>query len=111
MVFDYIERYPHRTKQILGISYQQLQLLLECAIKSHKEIKTELQKQKNRINAPGGGRKELLLIQEQVCLCLFYLRQMPTFQVLGMLFSVSKTEANDTFHKWIPILPDVLPSS
>ncbi|WP_419788437.1 hypothetical protein [Nostoc punctiforme] len=23
---------------------------------------------------------------------------MPTFQVLGMLFGVSKTEANDTFH-------------
>ena len=111
MVFDYIERYPHRTKQILGISYQQLQLLLECAIKSHKEIKTELQKQKNRINAPGGGRKELLLIQEQVCLCLFYLRQMPTFQVLGMLFGISKTEANDTFHYWIPIIRDILPSS
>ena len=111
MVFDYIERYPHRTKQILWISYQQLQLLLECAIKSHKEIKTELQKQKNRINAPGGGRKELLLIQEQVCLCLFYLRQMPTFQVLGMLFGISKTEANDTFHYWIPIIRDILPSS
>ena len=111
MVFDYIERYPHRTKQILWISYQQLQLLLECAIKSHKEIKTELQKQKTRINAPGGGRKELLLIQEQVCLCLFYLRQMPTFQVLGMLFGISKTEANDTFHYWIPIIRDILPSS
>lgn len=111
MVFDYIEKYPHRTKQILGISYDQLQSLLECAIKRHKEIKTELQKQKTRINAPGGGRKELLLIQEQVCLCLFYLRQMPTFQVLGMLFGISKTEANDTFHYWIPIIRDILPSS
>jgi hypothetical protein len=36
---------------------------------------------------------------------------MPTFQVLGMLFGVSKTEANDTFHDWIPILRDILPSS
>ncbi len=111
MVFDYIEKYPHRTKQILGISYEQLHSLLECAIKRHKEIKTELQKKKTRINAPGGGRKELLLIQEQVCLCLFYLRQMPTFQVLGMLFGISKTEANDTFHYWIPIIRDILPSS
>jgi hypothetical protein len=111
MVFDYIEKYPHRTKQILGISYEQLQSLLECARKRHKEIKTELQSQKTRINAPGGGRKELLLTNEQVCLCLFYLRQMPTFQVLGMLFGISKTEANDTFHYWIPIIRDVLPSS
>ena len=36
---------------------------------------------------------------------------MPTFQVLGMLFGISKTEANDTFHYWIPIIRDILPSS
>lgn len=111
MVFDYIEKYPHRTKQILEISYEQLQSLLNCARQRHQEIKTKLQRQKIRINAAGGGRPEKLLIQEQVCLCLFYLRQMPTFQVLGMLFGVSKTEANDTFHDWIPILRDILPSS
>ncbi|WP_335337729.1 transposase family protein [Nostoc piscinale] len=88
-----------------------MQKLFNCAIKRQQEIKTKLQSQKIRINAAGGGRKELLSIQEQVCLCLFYLRQMPTFQVLGMLFGVSKTEANDTFHYWIPILRDVLPAS
>jgi hypothetical protein len=38
---------------------------------------------------------------EQVCLCLFYLRHLPTFEVLGIQFGVSKTEANDTFHYWL----------
>ncbi|MBU7586118.1 MAG: transposase [Nostoc sp. TH1S01] len=88
-----------------------MQSLLNCAIKRHQEIKTEQENRKIRINAAGGGRPEKLLIQEKVCLCLFYLRQMPTFQVLGMLFGISKTEANDTFHDWIPILRDILPSS
>lgn len=111
MVFDYIQKYPHRTKQILGISYEQLQSLLNCASKRHQEMKIKLQSRKIRINAAGGGRREKLSTQEQVCLCLFYLRQMPTFQVLGMMFGVSKTEANDTFHDWIPILRDILPSS
>lgn len=111
MVFDYIEKYPHRTKQILGISDEQLQSLLNCAIKRHQELKIQEESQKIRINAAGGGRPQKLLIQEQICLCLFYLRHMPTFQVLGMLFDVSKTEANDTFHEWIPILRDILPSS
>ena len=111
MVFDYIQNYPHRTKQILGISYEQLQSLLNCVIQRHQEIKTKQESRKIRINAAGGGRPEKLVIQEQVCLCLFYLRQMPTFQVLGMLFGVSKTEANDTFHYWIPILRDILPAS
>ncbi|RCJ32122.1 DDE endonuclease [Nostoc minutum NIES-26] len=111
MVFDYIQKYPLRTKQILGISYEQLQLLLNRALQRHQGIKAKQESQKIRINAAGGGRKELLVIQEQICLCLFYLRQMPTFQVLGMMFGISKTEANDTFHYWIPILRDILPAS
>jgi hypothetical protein len=111
MVFDYIEKYPHRTKQILGISYEQLQSLLRCAEKRHQEIKVKQESQKIRINASGGGRPTKLSRSEQVCLCLYYLRQMPTFQVLGMMFGVSKTEANDTFHYWIPILRDILPAS
>ncbi|MEH2173919.1 transposase family protein [Nostoc sp.] len=111
MVFDYIGKYPHRTKQILGISYEQLQSLLNCALKRQQDIKAKQESHKVRINAAGAGRPEKLSTEEQVCLCLFYLRQMPTFQVLGMLFGVSKTEANDTFHDWIPILRDILPAS
>ncbi len=41
----------------------------------------------------------------------FYIRQMPTFEVLGIHFGISKTEANDTFHKWLPILRELLPAS
>ncbi|WP_370568056.1 helix-turn-helix domain-containing protein [Fortiea sp. LEGE XX443] len=53
------------------------------------------------MNALGGGRKPKLTPEESICLCLFYLRQMPTFEVLGMHFDVSKTEANSTFHHWL----------
>lgn len=66
MVFDYIQKYPLRTKQILGISYEQLQSLLNWARQRHQEIKIQQESQKIRINAAGGGRKELLSIQEQV---------------------------------------------
>ncbi len=36
---------------------------------------------------------------------------MPIFEVLGMMFDVSRTTANDTFHYWLSILRDLLPSS
>ncbi len=75
MVFDYIRKYPLRTKQILGISYEQLQSLLNCALKRHQDIKTKQESQKIRINASCGGRPEKLSTEEQVYLCLFYLRQ------------------------------------
>jgi hypothetical protein len=93
---NYIQKYPLRTKQILGISYEQFQSLLKAATEEHLtlrvrsrynggnprnallKIKNENEKQKVRINSPGGGRKELLSTSEQICLCLFYLRQIPT---------------------------------
>lgn len=60
IVFDYIQKYPNRTKRILGISYEQFQALLQSALKKHLQIQKEKEKQKIRINYPGGGRKELL---------------------------------------------------
>ncbi len=49
--------------------------------------------------------------KEGVCLCLVYLRQKPIFEILALLFHVSKTKANDTFNYWVEILRDVLPAS
>lgn len=109
--FDYIQKYPSRAKQVLGISYDQFTDLVNCAKQLHEEEQFKLEQQKVRIHRRGGGRKELLSIPEQVCLCLFYLRQIPTFEVLGIIFGRAKTEANDTFHYWRKILRQILPSS
>ena len=70
-----------------------------------------MESSKVRINTKGGVRKPLLTSEEEIGLCLFYLRQMPTFEVLGIHFGICKTEANDTFHKWLPILRELLPAS
>ncbi|BAY26419.1 hypothetical protein NIES2100_62350 [Calothrix sp. NIES-2100] len=111
IVFNYIQKCPSRTKQILGISHEQFQALLESALKEHIKIQKEKEKEKIRINYPGGGRQEILSTSEQICLCLFYLRQIPTFEILGMLFGVSKSEAHVTFHYWRKIIRVILPSS
>ena len=107
----YIQEYPHRTKQILGITNDQFRDLLSIASMHHNEFQAEIERNKVRINEKGGGRKPKLDISEEICLCLFYLRQMPTFEVLGLHFGVSKTEANDTFHYWLEILRKILPAS
>jgi len=33
------------------------------------------------------------------------------FEILGLLFDISKTKANDTFNYWLDILRDILPAS
>lgn len=49
--------------------------------------------------------------KQGVCLCLVYLRQKPIFEILGLLFDISKTKANDAFNYWVEILRDSLPAS
>lgn len=36
---------------------------------------------------------------------------MPSFEIFGMLFGISKTEANDNFHYLRKIIRDILPAS
>jgi DDE superfamily endonuclease/Helix-turn-helix of DDE superfamily endonuclease len=111
IVLDHIRKYPTRIKQILGIDKEQYQSLVVCAIAHDEERKKIKESQKRRVNAPGGGRTEILEKEEQILLCLFYLRHMPNFEVLGMMFGVSKTEANVTFHYWRTIIREILPAS
>jgi hypothetical protein len=77
----------------------------------HKKLQPEIESKKIPINQKGGGQKLKLEIKEEVCLSLFYLRKIPTFEILGLHFSMSKTEAKNTFHYWLEILGNILPPS
>lgn len=109
--FHYIQESPKRSKGLLGISYEQFLQLVRQAEKHAQQQQVQRERTKIRLNAKGGGRPPKLTIAEQVCLCLFYLRHLPTFEVLGLQFGVSKSEANDTFHDWLVVLRELLPAS
>ena len=51
------------------------------AIAYQEQQQQKLESSKIRINAKGAGRKPILTPEEEICLCLFYLRQMPTFEI------------------------------
>ena len=66
---------------IKTILYFSRVLLFLGAIAEYQKQQDILEKSKIRINVQGGGRKPILTPEEEICLCLFYLRQMPTFEV------------------------------
>ena len=107
----YIRLHPKLAKQLIGLTLPQLEQLIKRAIAINQERKKEAEEQKIRLNKKGAGRAKNLSEDVEICLTLFYLRQMPIFEVLGIMFEVSRTTANDIFHYWLPILRDVLPSS
>lgn len=106
-----IESHPLEAKRLIGIDYEQFLALVVLAEQRHLQKQAEIEKNKVRIIAPGGGRKPEMSPKEGVCLCLVYLRQKPIFEILALLFDVSKTKANDAFNYWVEILRDILPAS
>ena len=108
---DYIHKYPHRSKRILGINYKQFLQLVQQASVRQSQRRERIEQTKMRVNAAGGGRKPILSTQAEIGLCLFYLRHLPTFEILGLQFGISKTSANDIFHYWLRILREILPAS
>ncbi len=102
-----IESHPHESKRLIGINYDQFLALVVLAEQRHVDKQTEIEKNKIRIIAKGGGRKSEMSPKEGICLCLVYLRQKPIFEILGLLFDISKTKANDAFNYWLDILRDI----
>jgi len=47
-----------------------------------------------------GGRTLKFYPREGVCLCLVF-EEKPIFEILGLLFDISKTKATDTFNYWL----------
>ncbi len=110
-ILSYIESNPQETQRLIGLKHEQLQILIKNAIKLHNEKLALSEAKKTRIIASGGGRKSKLSLEEQIILTLVYLRQMTTFQLLGIQFEVSESTANDTFNYWLPLLEELFPSS
>ena len=108
---EYIRLHPKLAKQLIGLSSPQLERIIKQAIAINQKSKEEAEDQKIRVNKKGAGRAKNLSEDAEICLTLFYLRQMPIFEVLGIMFDVSRTTANNIFHYWLPILRDALPSS
>ncbi len=85
--------------------------LVALAEKRHLEKQAEIEKRKISLIASGGGCKAEMTPKERVCLCLVDLRQKPTFEIVGLLFDVSRTKANNKFNYWVEILREISPVS
>ena len=110
-VLEYIYNHPKETKRIIGITDKQLIKLIENAQKVEDKKRQAIASGEKRLIKAGGGRKKSLGKAEEIILTLYYLHHVPTFQLLGAIFGVSESTANNIFHYWIDILRELLPSS
>ena len=85
------------TKRIIGITDKQLIKLIENAQKVEDKKRQAIPSEEKRLIKAGGGRKKSLGKAEEIILTLYYLHHVPTFQLLGAIFGVSESTANNIF--------------
>lgn len=109
--YQHIKDNPKQCKRFFGIDAAELFELIDITVRHRAAATAQAEHRKIRINAPGGGCPRKLSEAEAITLCLFYLRQHPTFAVLGLLYGISESSANDTYHDWVRELRQLLPAS
>lgn len=109
--WEYIKNNPKKTKRLLGISYDELEPLIEYILFLDQQKQKDKEKQKIRINKSGGGREVKISKEEQIILTLIYLRHNISFQLLGIFGKISESTAHNYFNYWQNLLREGLPAS
>jgi hypothetical protein len=68
---------------MLNMSHGKFHQFLNIAKQKLRAQQAEVEKTRKYINSLGGSHKPILIMAKEVCLCLFYLRRLPIFEVLG----------------------------
>ena len=108
-ILEYINKHPKEIKRVIGITDKQFQKLIENAQSIAKNKKMEMGEREKRLIKAGGGRKKCLKLEEEIILTLYYLRHIPTFQILGINLGVSESTANNIFQALDRYITRIIP--
>jgi hypothetical protein len=100
-------RNERQFRALTGVSPQEFDQLVPVFARCLNEEKQRRYRRQRaqRRRHPGGGRKGILSTPElKLFFLLFYLKNYPTFDVLGCLFNMSPSKAQENVVKLMPIL-------
>jgi hypothetical protein len=106
MIFRYAELHRHEPifMAVTGLQVTEFDQLVEDRLTRYSEAEQARLSRANRQRAIGGGRGFELEVRDQIWLTVVWLRQYPTYEVLGYLFGVSDTTAGRTVKRLLPQL-------
>lgn len=94
-------------KAVTGVTYAEFQALLpdfEAALEKQTRQRTPIRRRQE-----GGGRKHTLLtVREKLFFILFYVKCYATFDVLGWLFDVDRSQPQRWVKTYLPVLEAAL---
>ena len=92
MNYQYLLKHKELFPYIIGITYKQFELLLPKFSHALRRAEHKKAYEKERVRAPGGGRKSKLLTDRQkLFFIFFYYKVYPSFRFAQILFEIDKS--------------------
>lgn len=106
--YHQLKAHPHVLRSLTGLrpaEFEQLVADVAPLFAASEKKRLLLNKpQRERKREIGGGHPFALPMQEQILLSVVWLRQYPTYEVLGFLFGVTHSTVSRLLHRVLPIL-------
>ena len=94
---EYITKKPRTFQRLIGLSLKEFDLLAKKVKIELKKHLNNLDKEKSRERAPGGGRKSKLLeIEDKLLVTLLYYKAYLTQEFLGAIFDIGQSNISRT---------------
>jgi hypothetical protein len=101
---------PETFRALTGLDkaeFEELLIAFETAYL--RDVEEKIAKNLERKRKPGGGRKACLSsMEDQLFFILFYFKNYPLQDVIGFLFGLSQSQANDWYHRLTAVLTNAL---
>jgi len=99
----WLTRSPTVFRAVIGITVAEYRQIVAELAEPYAVAKRARRARPDRRRAPGGGRRFTLSLADQVLLTIIWLRQYPTFPVLGYLFGLADRPASRIVARLLPL--------
>ena len=103
LTLDHVSGHPEVFRSLTGLHPEEFAALVHDLLPAMRAAEVQRLSRPNRKRAIGGGQFRLAL-PDQLLLTVVWLRQYPTYPVLGSLFGLGETAALRTVQRWAPLL-------
>jgi hypothetical protein len=104
-----VKRDDRLLRALTGLNLKALTALQPSFAQALAEAPIPRRSQQPRERAVGGGRKpRLVSVEDKLIYILFYFKCYPTFDLVGLLFDLDRSQANRWMHRLQPVLEAAL---
>lgn len=98
-IWEYIQENPKKTEDLLGISYSEVQEIIEQVQSDYEKDKTIIDNKQIKLF------EKYISLEAQIFLTLIQLEQDLSFFLLGRLFQISRSQTKKVFRCWQSKIP------